>query len=72
MKITDVVMDCYVWPQPKPIRNGKYTYTTNGIDVVRVETDQGITGLGLGTLGTGSDLQVQRYCGGWRRVLGRP
>ncbi len=55
MKITDVVMDCYVWPQPKPIRNGKYTYTTNGIDVVRVETDQGITGLGLGTLGTGSD-----------------
>ena len=54
MKITDVAMDCYVWPQPKPIRNGKYTYTTNGINVARVETDQGIVGLGLGTLGTGS------------------
>ncbi|MFC1860468.1 mandelate racemase/muconate lactonizing enzyme family protein [Chloroflexota bacterium] len=54
MKITNVSLDCYVWPHPKPIRNGKYTYVNNGINVVRVVTDQGITGLGLGFLGTGS------------------
>jgi L-alanine-DL-glutamate epimerase-like enolase superfamily enzyme len=54
MKITDVGMDFYLWPHPKPIRNGKYTYINNGINVVRIGTDEGLTGLGIGTLGTGS------------------
>ena len=38
MKIKDVSMECYRWPRPKPIRNGKYTYTHAGISVVKVET----------------------------------
>ncbi len=55
-------MDFYIWPQPKPIRNGKYTYTHNGINVVRVETDEGISGLGLGTLGTGRTMFFRHSC----------
>ena len=48
MKITGVHMDNYLWPRPKPIRNGKYVYTHAGLTVVRIETDEGITGIGLG------------------------
>ena len=48
MKITNVIMECYRWPRPKPIRNGKFTYTDAGISVVKIETNEGITGLGLG------------------------
>ena len=46
MKIKDVSMECYLWPRSKPIRNGKYTYTHAGISVVKIETDEGITGWG--------------------------
>jgi L-alanine-DL-glutamate epimerase-like enolase superfamily enzyme len=48
LKITNVTMQCYRWPRPKPIRNGKYTYTHGGLSAVKIETDEGITGLGLG------------------------
>ncbi len=59
MKITDVKFECYSWPRPKPIRNGKYTYTHGGISVVKVETDEGVTGLGLGGGGsTNAGLQT--------------
>lgn len=60
MKITNVSMDCYRWPRPKPIRNGKYTYTDAGISVVRIETDEGVTGLGLGagSVNTGAQTLV--------------
>ena len=30
-----------------PIRNGMYVYPTSGLNVVKVETDEGITGIGL-------------------------
>lgn len=48
MKITDITVQRYAWPRPKPIRNGKYTYTTVGLNLVQVHTDEGITGLGWG------------------------
>src|SRR3989304_3515943 len=47
MKITDVRMEVYRWPRHKPIRNGLYTYTHSGLNVVIVETDEGVTGIGL-------------------------
>ena len=47
MKITDARMETYRWKRPKPIRNGRYTMSTAGLDVVKVETDEGVTGLGL-------------------------
>ena len=30
MKITDITTEHYSWPRARPIRNGKYTYTTAG------------------------------------------
>jgi D-arabinonate dehydratase len=47
MKITDVRMEVYRWPRHKPIRNGLYTYTHSGLNVVIIETDEGVTGTGL-------------------------
>ena len=47
MKVTDVRMESYRWPRKKPIRNGRYVYPTAGLDVVKIETDDGPTGLGL-------------------------
>src|SRR2546423_1470401 len=47
MRITDVTTEAYSWPCP-PIRNGKYVYTTAGLGLVKVHTDDCITGVGLG------------------------
>lgn len=47
MKITDVRMEVYSWPREVPITNGLYTYTHSGIQPVIIETDEGITGIGL-------------------------
>ena len=46
MKVTDVKMEVYRWPRHKPIRNGRYTYPTSGLNVVKIETDEGVTGYG--------------------------
>jgi D-arabinonate dehydratase len=48
LKIIDVTLESYRWPRPKPIRNGKYTYTHAALNAVLVHTDEGVTGLGLG------------------------
>ena len=48
MKITNVEMEVYRWPRRKPITNGLYTYTHAGINVINVETDEGVTGIGIG------------------------
>lgn len=48
MKITDVTLQSYAWKRPQPIRNGKYTYTTIGFNLIQIHTDDGITGIGWG------------------------
>lgn len=48
MKITDVTVQRYSWPKPKPISNGKYTYSTVVFNLIQVYTDEGITGIGWG------------------------
>lgn len=48
MKITNVSTDIYRWPRPKPISNGKHTYTHVTLGLLKIETDEGITGIGLG------------------------
>lgn len=48
MKITDITVQRYVWPRPRPIRNGKYTYVHIGLNLVHVHTDEGIIGIGWG------------------------
>ena len=51
MKITNITTENYRWPRHKPITNGKHTYTHAGIGLVKIETDEGITGIGLGADG---------------------
>lgn len=52
MKITNISTEAYRWPRPKPITNGKHTYTHVAIGLVKIETDEGITGIGLGAKST--------------------
>jgi D-arabinonate dehydratase len=47
MRVTDVNMEIYQWNRTVPIRNGRYVYPTAGLNVIKVETDEGVTGLGL-------------------------
>ena len=46
MKITDVRVEKYRWPKEKPIANGKHVYTHNELNLLIVDTDEGITGYG--------------------------
>ncbi len=48
MKITGITTEEYKWPRHTPISNGLHTYTHSGLDIVKIETDAGITGIGLG------------------------
>ena len=48
MKIVKVTTESYRWLRPKPITNGKHTYTHAGLALVNIETDEGINGIGLG------------------------
>ncbi|MBP3241946.1 MAG: mandelate racemase/muconate lactonizing enzyme family protein [Oribacterium sp.] len=46
MKITDVRVEHYRWPKEKPIANGKHIYTHNELNLLIIDTDEGITGYG--------------------------
>jgi L-alanine-DL-glutamate epimerase-like enolase superfamily enzyme len=48
VKITGITTEEYRWPRHTPISNGLHTYTHSGLDLVKIETDAGITGIGLG------------------------
>ncbi len=48
MKITDITLQEYKWPRHKPITNGLHTYTHTAHTFINIETDEGITGVGLG------------------------
>ena len=48
MKITDVTIESFEWPRTRPIRNGMFVYHTVRLDIVTIETDQGLKGVGLG------------------------
>ena len=50
MKITSLTMETYRWKRDKPIRNGMYVYPTAGLNVVKVETDEGAIGIGPAAL----------------------
>jgi L-alanine-DL-glutamate epimerase-like enolase superfamily enzyme len=53
MKITEIAIECYSAPLPATISNARYTYATSDRCIVRVATDEGITGVGVGDGGTG-------------------
>ncbi len=59
MRITDVITEEYRWPRAKPITNGLHTYTHAGLALVKIVTDEGITGIGLGAGGAIGDATVE-------------
>ena len=48
MNITSVDCQYYAWPRSVPIRNGSHTWTDVRRCVVQIETDLGVTGVGIG------------------------
>ena len=48
VKITRVSTANYEWKRARPIQNGLHTYTTSDLSVVKIETDAGVTGYGVG------------------------
>lgn len=51
--IVDVRVDSYRVPIDPPIRNGRYTYASHDVCLVRVTADDGNVGLGIGDGGVG-------------------
>jgi len=49
MRITAVTRESYRWPRHTPIRNGKHVYTHSGLGLVKIHTDEGVTGIGVGS-----------------------
>ncbi len=58
MLVTDLNIEVYQWERERPIRNGRYIYPTEGLNVVKVETDEGVNGIGLcgGVMGDNGDI----------------
>ncbi len=48
IKITKVSVADYEWKRERPITNGLHTYETSDMSIVKIETDAGITGYGVG------------------------
>lgn len=46
MKITNVHSEIYKWPKEKPIANGRFVYKDNSLNLIVIDTDEGITGYG--------------------------
>lgn len=59
MKITAINTEEYRWPRAKPITNGLHTYTHSGLALVKIETDEGITGIGLGSGGKIAEATIE-------------
>src|ERR687884_1267586 len=59
MKITSITTEEFRWPRRGPIRNGKHTYTHSGLGIVKIETDENITGIGLGGTGLIGQATIQ-------------
>ena len=52
-EIVEVVAESYRAPIDPPIRNGCYTYSSSDLCLIRVRTDNGTEGLGIGDGGVG-------------------
>ncbi|HEV8634364.1 MAG TPA: mandelate racemase/muconate lactonizing enzyme family protein [Chloroflexota bacterium] len=60
MKITCITTEEFRWPRRVPIRNGKHVYTHAGLGLVKIETDDGVTGIGLGGTGLVGQATVEQ------------
>lgn len=50
MRITDISIESFRWPRTRPIRNGMFIYTHVELSIIKVGSDEGISGIcpGLG------------------------
>ena len=53
MKITRITSEYYAWPRSRPISNAAHTWSEVKRCVVKVETDEGIIGIGVGGASAG-------------------
>jgi len=47
MEITDVRMETFRWPDRGFSASGRWVFGSDGLDVIKIETSEGLTGLGL-------------------------
>jgi D-arabinonate dehydratase len=60
MKITDITVEAFRWQRAKPIRNGKHTYSTVSVALIKTHTDEGLTGIGVGSAGEVERATIER------------
>ncbi len=60
MKITGITTKAFRWPRARPITNGKHTYTHVDFAITEITTDDGITGIGLGSGGAIEQATIAR------------
>jgi D-arabinonate dehydratase len=60
LKIVDITTEEYKWPRHKPITNGLHTYTHSGLGLVKIKTDEGTEGIGLGGTGGIQRATIER------------
>jgi D-arabinonate dehydratase len=51
MKITAITTEAFRWTRAKPIRNGKHIYAQVSVGLIKIQTDDGVTGIGIGGAG---------------------
>lgn len=62
MKITGVDAKYYRWPRPTPVSNGLHTWTDIQMCLVTVRTDDGVTGIGVGSASPGERQLREEFC----------
>lgn len=67
MKIISSEIAFYEWQRPVPITNGLHTYTNVTHSIVKLHTDTGLTGVGVGGGRTGEQQFLQAFS---ERVIG--
>jgi len=67
MKILSAEAKYYRWQRPVPVSNGKHTWTDMQMGVVTIITDDGFTGVGIGSGSPGERQFREEFC---RRIIG--
>lgn len=64
IRIVNIETACYSWKREVPITNGLHTYSTVDVAIVKVETDAGITGYGVGRNSPGENAFRDQFSAG--------
>lgn len=62
MKITSADAKYYRWPRPAPVSNGLHTWCDIQMCLVTVMTDDGVTGIGVGSASPGERQLRAEFC----------